>query len=486
MRRPTTALNRTAFVVLASLAALGTLYLGARRAFAQNNAQPVTLTILGISGWTPSELAGKMAPEFQDYAKQTGGLSVRIKFEGAPFSALEQKAATSLAAHSKEYDIIISDSQWLGALSTPGWIVKLNDIIQREPLLKRAEGSFNTITRWAYQTYPYGSDNLWGLPQEGDVLALYVRNDLARDAKNQAAFKDKYGWKLPTSFEEWEQVTWPKFEQIMGFFNRPDQGLYGFAGEYSKTYDFISDHVMSMMWMWGGEIWDSNAHQVYGILNSPQNNAALEYYIALLKYQPPGANTFDINGVIQSLTQGKAFSGLTWAAVGPAILTPEMKDKIIVVPPPGRIVNGKMVRIYCVGGQPWVVNKFIDRQHMRAALEFLKWWYLPETQMRFARLGGNPVAQYVLDRPGFEQIQPWYREYRYMLVTERARDFWHNPTYASLLEVQQEAWTAYATGVVNSAKVANDYAACGQQKILYDAGFARQAPPSSCEEVRLR
>ncbi len=450
------------------------------------SSRPIQLSILGIGGWTPSELALRMAPQFEAYARKRWRLNVHVTEASAPFTALYQKAATSLAAHSSQYDIIVSDSQWLGAFATPQWIVRLNRVIQTTPMLKKAEQSWIApIIKWSYQTYPYQSNNLYGLPQEGDTLVLYVRKDLLDNPKNQAAFKAKYGWALPTHFSQWAHLRWSKFLQIVAFFNDPKKGFYGLATEYSKTYDFMSDHVMSMDWMWGGQIWNHKTHQVYGVLNSPQNNAALQYYVHLLKYEPPGANTWGISHDISAMTQGKVFAALTWSAVGPAMFTPQMKNKLMVVPPPGHMVNGHFNQIYCIGGQPWVINRFLNKQQMQVSLDFLKWWYLPRTQLEFAKLGGNPVLKQVVDAPGFTKIHPWYRAYKYMMVDAHQRDFWHNPDYAQLLEEQQAAWTALATGVIHSAKQANTYTACQQQKTLYDTGFTNKQPPASCRNVHL-
>src|SRR5205085_12633522 len=85
----------------------------------------IDMTILGIAGWPPSALGTQMATElFAPYAQQNYGYSVKFSFEGAPFDQLFQKAATSLASKSNQYNIIISDSQWLGALAEPGWIIQ--------------------------------------------------------------------------------------------------------------------------------------------------------------------------------------------------------------------------------------------------------------------------------------------------------------------------------------------------------------------------
>ena len=73
------------------------------------------------------------------------------------------------------------------------------------------------------------------------------------------------------------------------------------------------------------------------------------------------------------------------------MITPENKDKVMVVVPPGfkgqRI--RKIQRVYSIGGQPWVINKFNDAAHMQVAIDFLKWWYLPDPQLEFAKRGGG-------------------------------------------------------------------------------------------------
>ena len=136
------------------------------------NGQNISMTVLGIGGWLPSELAVNMAPMFNDFAKENYGYTVNFSFDEAPFASLFQKAASSLGTQSQEYNIIISDSQWLGALAEPGWIVQMNDFISSVPALQNVEW-YSDIVRTTYMIYPENSDQIWGLPQEGDTAALY-------------------------------------------------------------------------------------------------------------------------------------------------------------------------------------------------------------------------------------------------------------------------------------------------------------------------
>ena len=49
-----------------------------------------------------------------------------------------------------------------------------------------------------------------------------------------------------------------------------------------------------------------------------------------------------------------------------------------------------------------------------------------------------------------------------------------------MLAIQQEAFTSYMTGQTADPMQALNFAACGQQQILFDAGTAAQAPSRAC------
>jgi len=445
--------------------------------------QNIDMAILGIAGWTPSSLGVAMSPLFADYTKQHYGYDVKFSFASAPFSALFQKAATSLATRSQEYNIIISDSQWLGALARPHWIVQLNNIIKRNPELN-VKWFSETIEK-AYQVYPDGTSEKWGFPQEGDTIVLYVRKDMLEDPAEQKAFQQKYGKPLPQTFEDFEAMNMDEFEKVAEFFTRPDKGLYGTAMQYSREYDFCTCYLYPFMWSQGGEIWDAKTGQVWGILNSDINAKAMEQMKHWLKYQPPGAINFGISQEIDAFTQGKLFSGFQWAAVGSAMITDNLKGKVMVVPPPKHGTGSSAKRIYTIGGQPWVINRFNDSSHMHVAIDFMKWWYLPETQLEYAKRGGNPCDNATLSKPGFDDIQPWFKAYRYMIASGRSRDFWHDPQYSQMLSIQQEAFTSYMTGQTSDPMKALEYAAWHQQKILHDEGTSKIAPPKSGASISL-
>jgi multiple sugar transport system substrate-binding protein len=122
---------------------------------------------------------------------------------------------------------------------------------------------------------------------------------------------------------------------------------------------------------------------------------------------------------------------------------------------------------------------------MQATIDFMRWWYQPEVQLEYAKRGGNPCDKATLSRPDFDDMQPWFRTYKYMLAEGRSRDFWHHPKYAEMLSVQQEAFTSFMTGQTSDPMKVLDYVACKQQSILFEAGTAKEKAPDSCASLSL-
>lgn len=445
--------------------------------------QKIDMNILGIAGWGPSSLGVAMSPLFAAYVKEKYGYDVTFQFQEAPFADLFQKAATSLATKSQEFNIIISDSQWLGALAQPGWILNLNDTIAKNPNLQLEWYSKAVVD--TYMTYPDGSDQIWGLPQEGDVEALFVRKDWLEDPAEMAAFQAKYNKPLPATFEDFADLTMDDFELIADFFTRPDKQVWGFAQQYSRVYDFATCAFNNYLWSRGGQLWDAATGQIEGVLNTAENAASLEEFKRWLKYMPPGATNIGIGEGVDVFVQGKVFSTIQWAAVGPAMIPDALKGKVMVVPPPKHGKGADAKRIYSMGGQPWVVNSFNDEAHMRVAIDFMNWWYMPDTTLEFSKRGGNPCDKATLSRDDFDSINPWNRTFKYMLEDGRSQDFWHDPKYSEMLAIQQEGYSAFVTGQSTDAQGVMNYIACAQQQILFDSGTSKIEPSGACAGASL-
>ncbi len=439
--------------------------------------QAVEFSILGIADWHPSALVREMAPGFVAYAKAEYGYDLTVRYEDAPVSTLYEKAAASFAAKSAAYNLVIADSQWLGSFAAEKWILPINPILAANKALD-AEW-YAPVVAEAYQLFPDGSNNRWGLPQTGDVLALFVRRDLLTAAGEAEAFKARFGAELPQSWEDFERLTWDEYSKVLAFFHRPAQGVCGFVSHFSGEYDYLSCPAASFMLGAGGRLWDARTGQVEGVLNTEGNARALEAYVALRQYQPEGAA--DVADVSALFSGGRVFSALQWAGAGPSMIPASMREQVMVVPPPGFRAKGGVTRRYVIGGQVWALNDRNDAAQTRVAVDFLNWWYLPETVRAFAAGGGMPCDKTSVSAADFADLQPWFRTYRYMLP--RSGDLWHDPRFAELLAAQQAGLAMFASGKLADAKLVLDLVACRQQAILFAEGSAERRPGEACRSL---
>ncbi len=442
----------------------------------------IELSLAVIAGWPPSQAPIDLFPDFAAFAKEKYGYEATVKKTEAPFAALFQKVAPTLASKSQEYNLIVSDSQWLGALSTPGWIVSAEDVYKEVPELDIEP--FSSLVKNTYQVYPDGSGKRWGFPQMPDTQGLFVRLDMLTDAKHKEAFKAKAGKELPQNYDEAIKLTIQDWEPIFDYFN--GTGVSGTAIMQSKEYDFFSCAFHPYVYATGGDIWDPKTSSVVGVLNTDANAKMLDYFKSLQKYQPSGSQNYGIGDMIDLFNQGKVFSAFQWLAVGLFMGTPEMKGKILVLPHPKVAFDGGPAGVIgAMGGQPWVINKFNDDDHMRACIDFLKWWYTDDTQKKFLAKGGLPWSKKGVANPLFTGDAPlWFKPFVAMLEEGRSRDFWHLPEYAELLALQQEAYSGFASGQFKDAKAVLNSIASKQQAILLEKGRTTVAIPDDIKDAQ--
>jgi len=159
--------------------------------------------------------------------------------------------------------------------------------------------------------------------------------------------------------------------------------------------------------------------------------------------EPPGALNYFIAEVVDAFTQGKAFAAWQWGRRRDDV-PDALKGKVMVVPPPGfKDASGKLNRNYIIapalGDQPPSTTMHTCRWRSTSCAGGIcgNLGQLPEARRPALRQGNA-------DQPGFDDIYPWNRTYKYML--QRSTDFWHDPRYAEMLATQQEGWNGYMTG----------------------------------------
>ncbi len=427
----------------------------------------------------------------QEYADKTykspSGNNVKLAIDFIPWPSFYERVAASMASGEKKYQLVVSDSQWIGTFIEGGQFMKLNKYIDADPKLQSILKDVHPALTEAYATYPYKSKNIYGFPQMPDTKVSVYRKDLFCDAGEQAAFKSKYSKTLPCSYEDWAKVDWNTWGNIGEFFTRKGgsklgsgttaDDFYGVAYQAGKGYDFSSMQINALIWQNGGSIWDESNQpnaQAEGVVNSAKSVAGFEQYLSYLKYAPPVAKTgqMDIFQINDLYMQGKVAAIINWNAVSASAMNPKVStvsDKTGYALAPGTMgSDGKMARWDNIGGQPFVLTTWNSDEIVKESLELVKWWLSPDVQLEFAKKGsGNSALQSVMNAPGYNDIAPWNRAHAEALPWQK--DVWHVPEFFELLTQQQEQFDKAITGQA-SAKEALDAIAKFQQELLTEAG----------------
>ncbi|MEX2318371.1 MAG: extracellular solute-binding protein, partial [Bauldia sp.] len=225
------------------------------------------LTILWAE-WPPADYLQELVNE---YTAETG---VVVTVEATPWGDFQTKAFAEFNANGDAYDMVVGDSQWLGAASQGGHYVDLTDWIVEHGVDK----NFVPATLQYYAQY---GGKYWSIPAEGDANGWAYRKDWFEDPTEMANFKAKYGYDLGVP-QDFQQLI-----DIAEFFTRPEENRYGVALYTQTAYDAMAMGLEQTIFTYGGDLGDYTTGQVDGILNSDKNVEALKAYRQLYTYTPP-------------------------------------------------------------------------------------------------------------------------------------------------------------------------------------------------------
>ncbi|MEM8630636.1 MAG: ABC transporter substrate-binding protein [Pseudomonadota bacterium] len=459
-------------------------------------AADITIT-MAAPDWPPTRF---MKEHFDKTYTSPDGHTTTLDMDFIPWPSFYERVAASLTSGEQKYQMIVTDSQWLGAFVEGGYYMDLTDRIKADPELTAILQDLHPALVSAYSTYPHKTRaqleeigevpapgvSYYGFPQFPDTYVTFYRQDIFCHEGEMAAFQEKYGTNLPCSYEDWQDTDWTKWGQIGEFFQRKageelagetlSDDFYGIAYQAGKGYDFSTMQVNAFVWQQGGDIWDESVEnaQAEGVVNSDVAVQAFDEYLSYLQYMPPVAKTGQMDiFVIQDLyMQGKVGAIIDWVGLGEPVLDSSAStvyDKSAFGPAPGtRLDDGSIDRTGNIGGQPFVLTTWNSDDVVNEALNVVKWWLSPETQLEAVKNGGQSGRMSVMADPTYNDLRPWNRAHVEMIDWQK--DVWHIPEFFELLTQQQEEFDKAITGQI-SAKEALDNVAEFQQELLEDGGY---------------
>ncbi|CAN5560309.1 extracellular solute-binding protein [soil metagenome] len=380
----------------------------------------------------------------------TAETGVAVSFEAVNYATLEQRIKLLVEGASSEYDIYDYDSQWIGGFVAAGALEQLDT----DSYLNSADSSisiedfFPEITGRLVR-YPNVEAELnaslnttspiYGIPWSLNAQALWYRTDLM-DAP-------------PATWEELRAMA----SQLT------TDSMFGYAVQAGRDADWIISETNPIFWGYGGELWDQTTYTAEGILNSPENVEALQFFVDMQlvdgSIDPASAN-WTINERLGALLGGTAAMCLNWAPLFGGIADDPNASQVAgnvgyAVSPAGPQRRASMIGCQGTGINAASGNK-------EAAWDYLQWWQSPETQQAMVE---DVPSGFVSARNDLRDIatNPWQTVFLEMIPD--LRDMWNIPEYAQLLQLLQTELNLAYVGR-KSPQDALDNAAIAQQAVL--------------------
>ena len=442
------------------------------------NAKTVEI-IMAAPDWPPTRF---MQEYFNSNFPQSGDTEIKLTLDFIPWDNFYTNVAASLTSGEQKYSMIVSDSQWLGAFIEGGYFQKLNKYIDADPELQAIFDDMHQGYKEGYTTYPYKSENYYGFPQFPDNYVNFYRTDIFCNPDENAAFRAKYGKKLPCTYADWEIVVWDDIFDINEFLTRKkgemlagkplEDDMFGVTYQAGKAYDFSSMQINGFFWQYGGDIWREDQQpdaQAIGVVNSDINVAALTKYLDLLDTMHPSHKTGGM-GIFEMQAlylEGKIASMINWVGLGAPVVDPNLSkvhDITGYARQPGTMQDdGTISRWANLGGQPFVLTTWMTDEEIDAAFTIIKWWLSFDTQIAAVKAGGQSCMKSIIYSDGYNALAPWNAAY--VASMDWQKDVWHIPEFFELLTQQQEEFDKAITGQ-QDAKTTLDNIAEFQQELL--------------------
>lgn len=376
---------------------------------------------------TPTEA---LKSQLEKFKERTG---ITVKLEMAPFDDVVQKETLAFESKSGSYDIIAAPYQFIGNMVENKYIQSIEPLMKDSSLSIISDYNQSDIIEGMWKASGDWKGTLYGVSANSCIMFYAYRKDLFNNEEEKAAFKQKYGYELAVP------TNWDKYMDIAEFFTRAkgeklagetlSTDFYGVSMS-GKRHDATTCEWMNYMWSFGGGIFDDKGNIA---INSEKSVKALDYYLKLSKFAPPGVTSKTWDEQTTEMQQGIAAMAVMFNDCAPALENTEASK-----------VAGKMgYGAIPVGEKPaahygaWGYYIPADSKNPKAAWVFLQWFNTPEVQKAIALKGGFPNLQSVYHDQDLSKIPYWDASMKaYEISTTRPRiPQWNNMDESLMLQL---------------------------------------------------
>jgi multiple sugar transport system substrate-binding protein len=392
---------------------------------------------------SPTMAMQKQIPKFEEL---TG---IKVILEMGPMDNVVSKEILALESGSGAYDLISTPYQFLGQFVTNGYLQPLDPLFERRDLELEGFDRNDLIAGMVSASGEWKGVN-YGIPSNTCIMVMFYRKDLFNNADEKTAFKAKYGYDLavPTDWDQYydmaEFFTRKAGEKLAGETLKTDFYGTSIAG---KRHDAMTCEWLNYAWSFGGGVFDDSGRL---IMNSPENKAALDYFLGLIPFSPPGVSNNTWDELTTQMQQGIVAMQVQWNDCAPAVEDPEA-SKVA-----GKVgytaIPQKMAPAAHYGA--WTYFIPATAKNPEAAWLFLQWVNTTEVQKQIALEGGFPCLTSVYEDPELEEQLPYWEGSleAYNISSKRPRiPEWNEMNNAMMLQLSRAI-----TGEISSGEALNN------------------------------
>lgn len=406
------------------------------------------------AAWDPANALVELSKEFET---QSGH---KMSFEFVPWPNFADRMLNELNSGGKLCDLLIGDSQWIGGAAENGQYVKMNDFFDKEGIKM---DDFLPATVTGYAEWPKNTPNYYALPAYADVVGWTYRKDWFERPEIQTEFKEKYGRDLgiPNSLEELQQIgEFFQGREING------KKVYGAAIYTERGSEGITMGVTNALYNYGFKYENPDMpYDLEGFVNSDGAVKGLEFYKKLYDTTtPPGASDAYMSANIDAYKSGQVAMQMNFAFIWPGVEA----DPNVGGGKSGYFANpaGPGGQFAQLGGQG--ISVVANSDSKDAALEYIKWFAQKDVQQKWWDVGGASAMRAVVENPNFAASQPYAQTFLDSMAI--VKDFWAEPSYASLLLPMQSRVHSYVVAGQGTAKEALDALVKDWDEVFEDEG----------------
>ena len=351
----------------------------------------VTIRVIG-EALPPLESLNQQKAAFEE---ETG---IKVEVEQHAFDQVIQKTTADFVGRTGFYDAVLNPLMRVPALVVNGWVQPLETYLN-DPAL--ADPDFAVTEQVLSEDWLNASlaheGKLYGVPFSAHTIYLNWRFDLFEHPDEQAAFKERYGYDLPsppvTLQEMWdtsEFFTREAGEMLAGEELR--HPMYGITLSGKRHVSMIYNFY-NILYAYDGLVVDSASGPEYGplVINDERGVAALEFYRDLLtKFSPPGSLTYTWDEQLAAMQSGLAAQTLLWADASYAMAHDEEQSRVAgQIAFSGTPIGARKI----VNLHQWGIFVPTTSKNPEAAALFLQWTQRPDVQAKLMSTGSISLTE---------------------------------------------------------------------------------------------